>query len=364
MNQASRKDYYKILGLNKNASESDIKKAYRSLAMKYHPDKNPNDEIAAEKFKDVQEAYEILSDADKRKRYDTPGLSGIFQRNHQQQSNNSVKFPINITFEEMFNGISKKISITRKRICKTCSGKGHKQGVCPAVCHKCQGQKFVLQQEVLMGVFARQVKIPCGTCSASGVIINPDQACLDCYGNRVVPEKKVVEFYIRPGTTDGTIIRLPGESDETPGSPPGDIDILVSETPHETYSRKGLDVIMKIDISLQETLCGFKHTFKYLDNKYYTISTEGNEVIKPMEVREIPNMGITENSKRGRLIIIFVISFPDTVTHHQREQLKRLFNYDKEFGSSSDNETRGTTVKLHKSSYKASGEKHSACAQQ
>jgi DnaJ family protein A protein 2 len=361
MNQGKGKDYYKILGVGRDTSDSDIKKAYRSMAMMFHPDKNPGDEAAAERFKDIQEAYEVLSDKDKKARYDNPGLgAAFFQRaQQQQQSGNSVKFPISVTFEELFNGVNKRLSITRKRICKTCSGRGHKQGVTPLTCQSCQGQKFINQQEVIMGVFARQVRVPCGPCSATGVIINSDQACSECSGNRVVPEKKLIEFYIRPGTAEGTVIRLQGESDETPGSPPGDVDIVISETPHEIYSRRGLDVIMKLDISLEQSLCGFRHTFKYLDGKYYTIGSEGNEVIKPMEVREIPTLGMAADSKRGKLIILFTMTFPDTVTQSQREQLKNLFNYEKDF---TDN--RGTNVRLHKSSYKASGEKANACAQQ
>lgn len=359
MNQGKRKDYYKILGVERNASEADIKKAYRSMAMMFHPDKNPGDEGAAERFKDIQEAYEVLSDKERKSKYDNPGLGGaFFQKAQQQSSGNSVKFPISVTFEELYNGVGKRLSITRKRTCKTCSGRGHKQGVTPLTCQSCQGQRFITQQEVIMGVFARQVRVPCGPCSATGVIIGADQACSECSGNRVVPEKKLIEFYIRPGTSEGTVIRLPGESDETPGSPPGDIDVVISETPHELYSRRGLDVIMKLDISLEQSLCGFKHTFKYLDGKYYTVGSEGNEVIKPMEVREIPNLGMAADSKRGKLIILFTMTFPDTVTQSQREQLKNLFNYKEE----TDN--RGTNLKLHKSAYKASGEKASACAQQ
>lgn len=364
MNQGKRKDYYKILGVGRDASESDIKKAYRSMAMMFHPDKNPGDEAAAEKFKDIQEAYEVLSDRDKKAKHDNPGLgAAFFQRaqQQQQQTGNSVKFPISVSFEELFNGVSKKLSITRKRTCKSCSGRGHKQGVTPLTCQSCQGQKFVIQQEVIMGVFARQVRVPCSPCSATGVIINPDQACSECSGNRVVPEKKLIEFYIRPGTAEGTVIRLQGESDESPGTPPGDVDIVISETPHEIYSRRGLDVIMKLDISLEQSLCGFKHTFKYLDGKYYTVGSEGDEVIKPMEVREIPNLGMTTDSKRGKLIILFTMTFPDTVTQSQREQLRNLFNYR---NPKEDTDNRSTNIRLHKSAYKMSGEKASACAQQ
>ena len=347
-------DYYDVLGVSKTATPTEIKKAYRKLAMKYHPDKNPGNKESEEKFKQIAQAYEVLSDEEKRKKYDTFGKDGL--NNHQFASaqdifsrffggggggvsgggggifnffNNmsarsgprktsTVNFHLGVTLKEFYQGIVKKINVQRNRNCTDCEGRGIRKDATPQPCPVCKGTGFIIRN-LQMGprIQTRQQQM-CYHCNGDKMIAAPSDYCKNCAGKKVVKDVKQIKINVMPGSSEGDIISFPREADEAPGWIAGDINIVLKEKKDKDYDmwqRKGNDLIYNTKITLKEALTGYTLEISHLSGKELYVENHG-EVIYPGCRRNICNRGMPIKSPEGRisgygdLILIFQVQFP------------------------------------------------------
>ena len=322
-------DYYKTLGVEKSATDADLKKAYRKSAIKYHPDKNPGNKEAEEKFKEVSEANEILSDSSKRKTYDQYGKEGlnsngmggsrvnpedIFKNffggmggmggmdgmggmpfnmfngmgggGFAKKKGPSKKYELKISIEEMMNGCVKKLNITRSKGCEECSSSGLKEGRKSNRCDNCKGSGVITMTRQMGPMISRQ-QIPCNECRGKGTWINPGDRCINCRGNKYGSNKEYVEIPVERGTTDGEYMVVQGKGDESDDySEPGDIIFIFREITEKNRQRIGNDLILTIPILLNEALCGISTTIKHPSGKNigircgYIIKPETKHIIK------------------------------------------------------------------------------------
>lgn len=256
--------FYKLLEVEKIASEADIKKAYRKMAIKHHPDKGGD----PEKFKEITRAYEVLSDSDKRSKYDRFGEEGlkdgpvgdptdIFKK---RQKTKDVVMPLKVTLEQMYNGATKKMAITRQVIDK-------KKGV--QSCSKCDG-RGVKVEVIRMGPMIQQMQSACGDCSGQGKTFTKKQ------------EREVMEVHIQKGSPDGHKVVFREMADEHPDADAGDVVFVLKESEHSEFKRKGADLFIERKISLVEALYGFELEVTHLDGRKLLIKTSPGEIVKPM----------------------------------------------------------------------------------
>merc|ERR1719161_722293 len=272
--------FYKLLEVDKNASDSDIKKAYRKLAIKHHPDKGGD----PEKFKEITRAYEVLSDSEKRQQYDRFGEEGledgggggdptdIFDAffggsgrrggggKKQRQKTKDVTMPLKITLEQLYNGATKKMAITRQVIDKA-------RGV--QVCSGCDG-RGVKVEVIRMGPMIQQMQSACRDCGGQGKSFKTKQ------------EREIMEVHIQKGSPDNHKIPFREMADEHPDADPGDVIFVVKEQEHKTFKRKGADLYMEKTISLVEALCGFSLEIEHLDGRKLLVQTSPGEIVTPM----------------------------------------------------------------------------------
>jgi DnaJ family protein A protein 1 len=290
--------YYDLLGVKPNATADELKKSYRKMALKYHPDKNP-DKDAAEKFKHISQAYEVLSDPKKREIYDKGGEQALKEgglsegsfhspmdifdmffggggggasRRRKENKGKDVIHQMSVTLEDLYNGSVRKLALQKNVICDSCGGKGGKEGAVQK-CTTCRGSGTqVIMNQLGPGMY-QQIHTSCRDCSGAGERINPKDVCKTCQGRRIVHERKILEVHVDKGMEDGQKITFYGEGDQSPGLESGDIIIILEEREHSTFRRKDMDLYMKMDISLSEALCGFKRTIKTLDNRTLVITS-------------------------------------------------------------------------------------------
>ena len=380
-------EYYNILGIQKTATDNEIKKAYRKMAMKYHPDKNPDNKEAEEKFKEISEAYSVLSDPEKRKIYDKYGKEGLQQQggmnfdpndifkhffgggfggsddddfgnpfnsffggfggSHRQNmkkekpKTSDIMAQINVELKDLYCGKTLKRKITHTRLCKTCDGTGSKDKVKPSTCSDCNGRgvKMTVHRQ---GFTQIMQQAPCTKCRGTGKYANIINKCVKCGGNKTVMEEKIVEINIKPGMEDNERIVFKGEADELPDTIPGDVIFVIKLKPHEKYTRERHNLHLKQKISLKQALCGCEFNITTLDNRTLTCYT--NDVIKPKQRMKISNEGFAiKNSKlKGDLIIEFDVEFPttDNIKNIKTELSKILSTFTK------DNEVTKTNEKI------------------
>lgn len=355
-------DYYVILGIEKNSTEEQIKKGYKRAALKWHPDRNPNNqEEATEKFKKLSEAYDVLVDPNKRKIYDKYGKKGleeggrngmsshnIFQemfggipgffpgnnqnvRHSRPRKGENILFNISVTLEELYLGCKKKLKVNRNIICSGCKGSGCKNASQTANthCSECQGQgvKIILRQ--LAPGFVSQQRTMCGACSGTGEFIYELDRCVQCKGEKVVKESIILELDIQKGMRNGTKIVFERKNDEYPGVVAGDIVVILrckGSSSSGRLNRNGNDLFYKKEICLQEALCGFKFTITHLDGRNLLVINE-NDIIEPNSTRRILNEGMPMlNGEKGDFIIEFVVIFPSIsdLTHKDKQELQKL----------------------------------------
>ncbi|GFH53100.1 DnaJ protein [Chaetoceros tenuissimus] len=303
---------YETLGVEKTADAKEIKKEYRKLAVKHHPDKGGDEQ----KFKEISAAYEVLSDEEKRAKYDKYGLEGleneggggrspddIFSmffgggggRRSGPRKGESINHPIKVSLEDLYNGKTVKLAINRQVIIGDAT-----------MCEACDGQGAVMElRQIALGM-VQQVQRKCPSCT-------------DGYKCKTKKERKVLEVHVEKGMKNGQKIQFRGMADEKPNMEPGDINFIVQEKEHDLFKRKGADLLITKTLSLNEALCGFEWSLKHLDNREIVIKSRPGEVIKPETVGGQPFVKIVSGegmpSKgnpfvKGNLYVLFRVEFP------------------------------------------------------
>src|SRR5918911_468067 len=251
---AAVKDPYKVLGVDKKASADEIKKAYRKLARQYHPDRNPGDKAAEERFKEVQTAYDLLADPEKRKQYDRfgangrPGFGGGGRRGGRVRQERGVRgadveVAVNLSFEDSLQGLETKIPVEVEAPCRECGGSGAQPGTAPVICPECNGRGVKVESQGLFGLSQ-----PCPRCRGNGTVI--EKPCAKCHGSGRERRRRTFTVKIKPGVKDGTKIRLKGKGEAGQhGGPNGDLIVVTRIEASQTYERRGDDLVVQVSVS-------------------------------------------------------------------------------------------------------------------
>lgn len=364
---AEKRDYYEVLGIGKNATDAEIKSAYRKLAKKYHPDLNPGDKEAEEKFKEVNEANDVLSDPQKRQRYDQFGFAGVdpnyaaangggaggfgggfggvdlgdifgdifgggfgggfsgfgggssARTANAPRKGHDIQASVILTFEEAAHGCSKKITINRQDTCPDCGGTGAAKGTSPETCPDCGGRGYVVtQQRTPFGVMQSQQ--PCSHCGGRGTIIrNP---CKTCRGTGKTAARKSLEINIPAGIDDDQNIALRGQGDAgSNGGPAGDVIVHVTVKADPMFERDGYDVTIHVPITFSQAVLGDDVEVPTVDGRIVQHIPEGTQSGTKFRLR---GQGIQYLNGRGRgdQYVIVDVEIPKKVTRAQREALK------------------------------------------
>lgn len=352
-------ELYDVLGVAPDASDGDIKKAYRRGAMKFHPDKNPGDKEAEHKFKEISVAYETLSDSSKRETYDRFGKEGLegggghgmdasdlFSQmfgggmfggmggmggggRRGPQKGDDIQHELAVPLEAMFNGLEKKLAVTRAVCCVKCDGSGTKSGAARDTCGGCRGRGVKMVVKQLGPGMLQQMQMRCPDCGGEGEVVNMSDQCPACKGKKVTRERKVITVNVEKGMKDGSTVVFRGEADEAPGLDAGDIIIVIRQKAHDVFQRQGANLVMEQHISLTDALCGFETTFQHLDapeTRSVVYKTAPGEVLQSDAVRVLPNEGMPYQRRiheRGHLFIKFVVDFPERISEQQVAQLRK-----------------------------------------
>ena len=357
---AEKRDYYEVLGVAKGATADEIKKAYRKLAMKYHPDYNPGNQEAEEKFKELNEANEVLSDPDKRQRYDQFGFAGVDPNYGAGQGGGfgggvdlgdifgdifgggfggfggfgggranpnaprkgqDIRVRITLNFQEAVHGCTKKISITRQETCTDCGGTGCAAGTRPETCPDCHGRGYVVtQQRTPFGVMQSQQ--PCTRCGGKGKIVK--DPCKTCRGVGKMGIKKTLEVNIPAGIDDDQSIALRGMGDAgTNGGPNGDVIVMVSVKTDPVFQRDGYNVWVTVPITYSQAVLGAKITVPTVDGKVEYDVPEGTQSGTTFRLR---GKGIQYVNGRGRgdMYVKCEVEIPKKLNKTQRDALKKF----------------------------------------
>ncbi|ORY69894.1 uncharacterized protein BCR38DRAFT_94915 [Pseudomassariella vexata] len=341
-------ELYDLLGLDKSASSSEIKKAYRKLALQHHPDKVPEGqrEEAEAKFKSITQAYEILRDDEKRAMYDQHGMAAFDPSRgggmgegpdindilaqmfgmgmgggmggpggpRRPRRGNDEESRYAVSLEDLYKGKTVKFAANKKVICGTCKGSGGKDKVKPTQCEQCHGHGIVERlRQVGPGMITKQAAM-CDKCEGAGNYFKEKERCKKCKGKRVVPETKPLEIYIPRGSMQGERIVLEGEADQLPDQTPGDLVFVLVEEPHDTFHRVGADLSADLNITLAEALGGFSRVvLTHLDGRGIHITHPRGKILRPEQVLKVAGEGMPpkRGDTNGDLYLIVKIAFPE-----------------------------------------------------
>jgi len=351
----TKRDYYEALGIDKSADEAAIKKAYRTLAKKYHPDINPGDAEAEKKFKEVNEAYAVLSDPEKKAQYDQFGhaafenggmgggfggfggmdfdISDIFSsffgggfggggsNRRGPVRGEDINVRVTLTFEEAVFGVKKEISYQRVQKCGTCSGTGAAKGTSPKTCSACGGSGRVrVQQRTPLGIM--QTQKTCDACRGAGKII--EKPCDDCRGSGYIRATKKLDVTIPAGIDDGQRIVLSGQgSDGRDGGPAGDLYIYVTVKPHAVFEREGNDIYCEVPISFTEAALGAQIDIPTLEGTEKFEIPEGTQTGTTFNLRQ-RGVPVVNTKNRGTLHITVTVEVPKNLTGEQKDILRKF----------------------------------------
>jgi molecular chaperone DnaJ len=345
----SKRDYYEVLGVRRDADVEEIKRSYRRLAMQFHPDRNVGDPQAEEKFKEAAEAYEVLHDAEKRRRYDRYGHAGLEGMNvphfndaqsvfdlfgdlfgdffGQQrarsgpQPGRDLQVAIDVELVEAARGVTRTITIAREELCTDCSGSGARRGTQPVTCRRCNGRGVVVQTQ---GFF--RVQQTCRGCGGRGVVIT--DPCSACNGNGRVMARRSLEVTVPPGVDTGTRIRLTGEGEAgDPRAPRGDLYCLIRVREHPFFQREGTNLICQVPITFSQAALGGDIEVPTLDGPYPYRLRRG---IQSGEVLRVAGKGMPSlrGGRPGDLLVQVVIETPRNLTKRQEELFRELAELD------------------------------------
>lgn len=353
-----KRDYYEVLGVSKTASSDEIKKAYRQAAIKYHPDKNPGDKVAEEKFKEAAEAYDVLSNPDKRARYDQfghAGMSGatgggfgggfsgfgsmedIFERfgdifggfggfgggRHSSASNvgSDIRVKVKLTLEDIVNGTTKKLKISKQVACETCGGTGGKDASSVVTCPTCGGSGYTVR--VINTFFGQQQsRVQCASCGGRGKVVkNP---CPKCHGTGVTSGEQIVEVKIPAGVAEGMQISVSGKGNAGKnGGPCGDLLVLIEEIPHPQLERIGNDLVYNLSLPITDAILGASVDIPTVDGAARIKIAPGTTAGTMLRLRRkgIPDVN---GYGQGDLLVIVDIFIPEKVSSSEKELLESL----------------------------------------
>ncbi len=347
----SKADYYDLLGVERGADEKALKSAFRKMAMKHHPDRNPDDPAAESKFKEINEAYEVLKDPQKRAAYDqyghsafengggggfgagAGGFSDIFEdifgemmgggrrgggRSGGRERGADLRYNMEVSLEDAYAGKSAEISVPTAVTCDVCSGTGAKPGSSPVTCGTCGGSGRIRASQ---GFFS--IERTCPDCQGRGEVIT--DPCTNCHGQGRVTRERTLSVDIPAGIEDGVRIRLGGEGEAgSRGGPPGDLYIFLSIRPHEFFQRDGADLFCKIPVSMTTAALGGQFEVASLDGVKSRVKIpEGTQNGKQFRLRG-KGMPIMRSAEKGDLYIQIAIETPQKLTKNQRELLEEF----------------------------------------
>mmetsp|Transcript_11742 Transcript_11742/g.22494 ORF Transcript_11742/g.22494 Transcript_11742/m.22494 type:complete len:370 (-) Transcript_11742:123-1232(-) len=335
-------DFYKILGLSRDATTKEIKKAYRQLSLQYHPDKN-KEEGAAEKFAEIARAYEVLADEEKRDIYNRHGEEGVKQhegggggggggfddffsqfgfggrrRQDQERRTPSVEMPLFLTLNELYLGKTIEVDYVRQVLCLQWE-------MCMSSAPDCQGPGIRVRRQQIAPGFVQQVQQRDPRCIAPGKMWKSN--CREC-PEKTQTEKISLTIEVQPGLRNGEHITFENVADEQPGMTAGDLNFLIMEEPHEDYHRDRDDLYKTMEVPLVDALTGFSITLKHLDGEMFTVNI--NEVTDCDHVLRVPGKGMPRRNGRGfgDLYITFEVDFPDTLTEKQKREIRKILSED------------------------------------
>ena len=356
----AKRDYYEVLGVQKNASKDDIKKAYRKLAIQYHPDKNPGNKEAEEKFKEATEAYEVLADDKKKAAYDQFGFAGVdgigggqthdwsnfrgfedifggsdfgsifesifgggfgggFRRSGGQggvRQGANLRYDIEIPFKDAVFGTKVDINFTHNEACPGCKGSGAANGAGKKTCPTCQGAG---QVRLSQGFFS--MATTCHACGGQGFVI--DRPCMECGGSGTQKKRQKIMVTVPPGTENGKRLVIPRQGDAGPnGGPPGDLYVVIRTKPHEYFERQDYDLYCAVPISITQASLGAEIQVSTLDGKTIKVKVPaGTQNGKMLRIRD---EGVPSGSGRGNLYIKLMVRIPEKLSRRGKELLEEL----------------------------------------
>jgi molecular chaperone DnaJ len=351
----NKADYYEVLGVSREASDQELKSAYRKLALKHHPDRNPGDHAAEERFKQASEAYQVLSDADKRAAYDRYGHAGLGgqgfggspfggspfgggvdigdlfgdlfgemfnvggsqRRASRQQRGDDLRFDLTVDFDAAIFGVETEVKVRRMEACGACRGTGSASGSGPRTCGQCQGRGQVRYQQ---GFFA--VARACSACGGSGQVIG--DPCPTCLGETRVGKELKLNVKVPPGVESGTRIRYSGEGGAgRHGAPKGDLYVVLAIRPHEFFERDGHNLRCVVPISFPQAALGAEIEIPAIDGPVTLKIPEGTQSGRELRVRG-RGVPILNSKGKGDLLVKFVVEIPKKLTRSQRELVSQL----------------------------------------
>ncbi len=366
---SDEKDFYKILGVEKTASADEIKKAYKKMAIKYHPDRNPGNKEAEDKFKKAAEAYGVLSDPDKRARYDQFGAAGVDgaggfggfggqgmdindifsqfgdifsemgfggfsgfgggrdRKARPQYRGGDLRMKVKLTLQEIATGITKKFKVRKNVVCSECHGSGCESGHSPETCATCNGTGYVVRaQRTMLGMI--QTQQPCPSCGGEGVVIK--HKCSKCQGEGVVSGDEIVEIEIPAGVAEGMVVNVPGKGHAAKrGGVPGDIQVLIEEEAHPDFIRDENDLIYNLLLTVPQAALGDSIEVPTIDGKARIKIAPGTQ---PGTALRLRGKGLPAvkgyGYGTGDIVVNISVYIPETLTSEERKAMEKLKDSD------------------------------------